>query len=248
LRIRDLTKRLIRLHLRTEYQDLVVAMYWRLKNLGSWAYEPECALLPLFIRPGDVVIDLGVNMGQYSSRMAQLVGPTGRVIGFEALESTFRIARRIVGQKNVEIHNIAVSDTSGFVFLSVQHVEGAAINTGVTKVVQEPGSKDDKEVIRVPSARLDDLLSSEDHGIAFVKCDIEGHEVAAIRGGMKVLARDRPVLLVETGGKNFRDITALLGPLGYIPKRLGPRKTLQEVKGEVSGTRNVFFVPLNAKW
>ena len=73
--------------------DATTVMYWRWQNFVEADYEPECALLERFIRPGDLVVDLGVNYGQYAARMARLVGTSGQVVGFEAVPATRRIAQ-----------------------------------------------------------------------------------------------------------------------------------------------------------
>ena len=243
MNIKRLAKKLIRDNLTPELEEKIVVGYWRFKNRLPMDYEPEIRVLSRFIGKGDTVIDLGVNMGQYSSRMARLVGPSGRVIGFEALPSTYRLAQRIITRTNVDLYNIAVSDTHGSVTLAVSHEEGNGINRGVTRVVRDSHGEDGSSSVSVVSAPLDDTLDNRHKYVAFIKCDIEGHEVPAFRGGMKLLARDRPVLLVETGGTNFRELVAMLAPLGYQPKRLGPRGMLDALEGEMAEVGNVFFIP-----
>src|SRR6185312_12382199 len=58
--------------------------------------EPEFDLLPQLVRPGSVVIDVGANIGHYTLRLAQLVGPEGRVYAFEPMPKTFDLLCRNV--------------------------------------------------------------------------------------------------------------------------------------------------------
>src|SRR6266581_7664130 len=53
--------------------------------------EPEYAILPTLISVGDWVIDVGANVGHYTKRLSELVGPTGRVIAFEPVPETFAL-------------------------------------------------------------------------------------------------------------------------------------------------------------
>jgi FkbM family methyltransferase len=242
VKIKRLAKELIRDHFTPGQEESLTVGYWRVKNFLSADYEPECRVLSRFIRKGDIVIDLGVNMGQYASRMARLVGPAGRVIGFEALPSTYRLAQRIITHANVELHNVAVSDRRGSVAMSTWIDEGNVINRGMTRVVEDPEAAI-ANTVTVASELLDEAVQALNQHVTFIKCDIEGHEVPAFRGGMKLLVRDTPVLLVETGGTKFRDLAALLSPLGYRAERLGSNGALETLEGEMTEVANVFFLP-----
>ncbi len=245
--IKHFAKRVISDHLTPEQEEGLVVRYWRFKNFVTADYEPECRVLARFISEGDTVLDLGVNMGQYASRMSRLVGKTGRVIGFEALPSTFRLAQRILTMPNVQLRNVAVSDRRGSLTMVTSLNEYDGINTGLTKVVGEDETAPVGHTVTVASEKLDEVLDHLDDRITFVKCDIEGHEVQAFRGGMNMLERDRPVLLVETGGKRFRELGVLLGRLGYRAMRLATNGNLASVEGEMAESSNVFFLSSGAR-
>src|SRR5262249_20015555 len=66
--------------------------------------------------------------------------------------------------------------------------------------------------------RLDSLLPRGPR-VAFVKCDVEGHELAVLRGAVALLRRDHPVILVEIEQRHqkedIRDTFEHLIRLGY---------------------------------
>jgi FkbM family methyltransferase len=75
--------------------------------------EKEFAIVDRLISPGDWVLDIGANIGQYTKRFSELVGDAGRVIAFEPVPDTFELLTANVQrfrQKNVTLFNAAASD------------------------------------------------------------------------------------------------------------------------------------------
>jgi hypothetical protein len=70
--------------------------------------------------------------------------------------------------------------------------------------------------IAVPARTLDSLTTAKTD---FVKIDVEGHEASVVAGGLTLLERDRPMLLIEAEERHhsgsLRALEALLSPLGY---------------------------------
>jgi len=222
----------------------IVAAYWRLRNSLPGSYEPERERLGHFVRPEDWVVDVGVNMGQYASRLLRLVGKKGKVFGFEAATETFQIARCILRNPAMELRKEALGDVTGTVLLGLYGGESGMIEHGLSRIVSAP----DPKMMRtesVPCLRLDDVLAQRPRTISFIKCDVEGFEVHVLRGGQRLIENDRPVLLVEisTSG-NYCEIMTLLMPLGYVPYQLTAERTWREVaRYEESWTNNFLLVP-----
>jgi FkbM family methyltransferase len=214
--------------------------YWRWQNARNAPYEPECALLSRFIRGGDLVVDLGVNFGQYAARMARLVGPQGRVVGFEPVPAAFAIARRVVRSPQVEIHGVAVSDHDGYVEVTLRADDDGVPNFGLSTVTA--GASVGGQTIRVGSCRLDTWFKDRTQPVAFVKCDIEGHELEALAGGLELIKADRPAMLVESVRGNRPALHALLAPFGYTFRELDTSGALRPV-GAGAGGDNVLLVP-----
>lgn len=145
--------------------------------------ERDVRFVQQYLRPGEVVVDVGANIGVVTLAASVAVGPTGRVIAIEPHPETAGHLRGNIAfndARNVEVHNVAVGCADGTVGFSSR---GA----------------DDKNCVRwtrgdiqVPISRLDRLLA----GVATIhllKVDVEGYEKFVFEGGTSVLARTRCV-------------------------------------------------------
>ena len=176
------------------------------------------------LRPGDVVIDPGANIGYFAAECLGLVGRTGRVVSLEPSNTAYGILRENNPSPppNWTIEQAALTDHTGeMTFYDTPRVitRGFACLEGVF----EPKDRVPHQV-RVLS--LDDYCAS--HGItriAFLKLDIEGSELKALHGATRLL-RERAIstILVETSLEahlrpNAEAIDALLRSSGYRSHR-----------------------------
>jgi FkbM family methyltransferase len=181
------------------------AVLWRIgRARGELAY----AVVEALVEPGAAVVDVGANWGRFTARMARLVGRDGRVHSFEPSpaqrERLEQIAR---GRPQVKLHGIGLSD----------HLRHAALRSD-----DSPGSAHGRVSLdggqeAIVLARLDETIPPGD-AISFIKCDVEGHELPALRGAAGTLERWKPAILVEIEvrhGGSVEDTAALLEPLGY---------------------------------
>jgi FkbM family methyltransferase len=156
-------------------------------------YEAGISLLSEIVRPGDAVIDIGANQGLYSYYLSQLVGPAGKVYAFEPIPYNLRILARIAhGRSNIIVRPVGCgeqNETTEF-FIPISHrapIGGWAHRKA--SVDKGPG-----EIVRANIIRLDDEITKP---ISFIKCDIEGAELFALKGASKILERWRPTVICE---------------------------------------------------
>lgn len=189
--------------------------YWRLNIEKVDSILLQIALEQ--IRRGDVVWDIGANVGLFSFAAGALAGPEGRVLAVEPDMDLVRLLRRSCGLKenaklNVDVLAAAVSDTPGIARFNIAE-RGRAANylDGVWASTQTGGVR---EVQLVPTVTLDSLL---DHFAAprFVKIDIEGAEHLALRGAKRLLAEIQPVILCEVTAQRSMEVARLLEMYGY---------------------------------
>jgi FkbM family methyltransferase len=132
------------------------------------------------LRPGDVFIDVGANIGYYSLCASRIVGPTGRVVAIEASESIYASLQRhieINAATNVRPVRCAVSDVAGE--LSV--FRGPDSNLGSTSTFRTEETSEFEGTVQ--SAPLGDLLKLEEiKGARLIKIDVEGAEWAVAKG------------------------------------------------------------------
>ena len=156
--------------------------------------EPEIALLPSLLAPGDWALDIGANVGHYTLAMAALVGARGRVLAVEPISETFDLLTSNVlasGYGNVSALNVAASAVDGLVSMQVPKYGNGRIEDYYLAHIAAHG---DRNVLCV---RLDSLPYAR--RIAVVKIDAEDHEISVLQGMTQLLARDRPTLIVESG-------------------------------------------------
>ncbi len=171
------------------------------KSRWLGTYEPELqAALRQFLRPGSTVYDVGANIGYISLLMAHNVGPGGKVFAFEALPvNVERIQQNMALNKltNVTIISAAVMDKNGPVTFYVHD------SVGMGKAAGSIGRREEqyKAEITVPALSLDEFVYEQGNPPPdAVKMDIEGGEVLALPGMIRLLRAAHPILFLELHG------------------------------------------------
>lgn len=163
--------------------------------------EPISKLFSAIIHRGDLIMDIGANVGYFSILGSRLTGPKGTVHAFEASPTTARhlkiAERNPVG--NIKIHPVAVSDHCGQVEFSL----GPADHSGVSSI-RPLGSKESIRV-EVPCVAIDDYFADLER-VKLIKIDVEGAEMMALRGMKKLLNRKHPYVILEMTDKFLRDL------------------------------------------
>jgi FkbM family methyltransferase len=154
--------------------------------------EPELQqALEQLLKPGDLFLDVGASIGFFTVIAARLVGPDGRVVAIEpspAAVSALRHNVTLNSFTNVEVHTLALSDTSG----TGTFAEGGKLVWG--QVTSKDGGAEGNVVLTT----LDELVLRHDLRPNVVKMDIEGAETDALRGASETLESIRPIVLCET--------------------------------------------------
>jgi FkbM family methyltransferase len=166
------------------------------------------------VRAGGVVWDVGANVGFYSLIASRLVG-SGEVVAFEPLPDNQEAIRRNLALNeidNVRLVAVALSDAEGEAELEIH----ASPTWAKLDTSGDTTFKRDTAVSgRVPvSVSTLDLQLASFAAPDLVKMDIEGAEVAALRGASKLLSEHRPTLICELHGTNAA-VVELLEAHGY---------------------------------
>jgi len=170
------------------------------RKLAAATPEPEMAVLRHLLPPGGCALDLGANFGLYTRFLAEAVGPTGSVHAVEPVPAMYAVLRsnvRRLGLSNVQTLPVAVSDVARTVMMTVPRYASGGSNFYEARV-GVGGGRTGRTVL-VSSGRLDDLFGHLSH-VDAVKCDVEGHELAVLRGAAELIRRHHPAWLVEVSG------------------------------------------------
>ena len=184
--------------------------HWKHVRDLKTATEPEESKIKSLILPGQTVLDIGANFGVFTKLFSQLVGPQGSVISFEPVPQTYRTLAAGVEHLrlgNVQALNKAVSDRVGTATMAVpQYKDSSGENLYESHIV----SPDSEGAFTVETITVDSLHLKE---VNFIKIDVEGHEIAVLRGSMETLKRFHPTLMVEVSSAGTTDL--LCGELDY---------------------------------
>jgi FkbM family methyltransferase len=203
------------------------------RKIRSGAYDvPEIALLSDVVRRGDTVVDVGANYGLYSFHLARLVGESGRVVAFEAAPSTAlalgRVLRALGVEPRIRLVQKAVGETAGQLRLAIPRRADGSTESGLAWIVPSETEVPAGDTVDVAVASLDDEVGQEGE-IAFMKIDVEGADLHALRGAVTIIARDAPTILVEVSppllarqGVRPADIDEFFDRRGYATYRFEP--------------------------
>lgn len=169
------------------------------------------------VRPGAVVYDIGANIGFFSLLSARLTGSAGRVEAFEPVpdsSASVRANAALNGFSTITVHDAAVSDRCGVGELLLP------AEAGWSHLTDRGRHPDTRRALRVRLITLDEEIAAG----AFpppdvVKIDVEGSEVAVLRGLATTLRSRDVTVICELHGMNA-ELVELMHGLGYSLQNL----------------------------
>jgi FkbM family methyltransferase len=179
-----------------EYID--VNGYKMLAGKGDWLhfqytgeYEPlTTKLLSDIIKPGDVVVDVGANIGYYTLLFSRLVGNAGKVYAFEPDPTNYGYLLKNIelnGYKNIIAEQKAASDVSGKIRLFLHET-----NPGGHTITN---AYDGLKSIDVKCVTLEKYFNGHMRKPIFIKIDVEGAEDRVLRGAGDIVDGKTGLLL-----------------------------------------------------
>jgi FkbM family methyltransferase len=205
-----------------KYLSLVSDIYIRMVRAGLMRKKyPELFYLKEIVKPGFVCVDIGANVGYYSSFLSVFAGRKGKVLAVEPVALFAQIFRRNTahfGLENITLYETALGGENGKVLMGTPVIDGV-LRHGLTSVVA-PEEAVGLFTYEVPLQVPDELFANLTR-FDFLKCDVEGYEVYLFPHFMKTLERFKPLIQIEISTRENREkILHLLSPLGYVPQKL----------------------------
>jgi len=236
--------------LRLDLQDLEQR---KIFFFGHYHERYEAKIIESLLDKDEVFWDVGANIGYFTLVAAAVLKNRGQIVSFEPGRTAFaRLQDNIALNPfhNIIIYKLAVTDKSGE---AVLYLSGEVADSGAN--LYRPGSEQASQekctTVSLDQFRGEQGLRSPD----FLKMDVEGAELAALRGAEHILAHSRPLLLLEMEEKTLKaagaDKAALANLLqghGYQAAflRKGRWYATREVEG-VKGRNILWFDPASPK-
>jgi len=210
------------------------------RGLFPETYEPAlCDFLRANIKPGDICLDVGAHVGIYALLLARWSAPNGHVFAFEPNPATravleSNLSRNPEGERVTMIAQ-GISDHAGDATFYGAGIEGFS-RLGAP-------NRDRRETHRsfvVPLTTIDRFCARYWLRPDWILIDIEGYEVAALRGALRTLAIGTTKFIVEfhpslwgESGTSRHEFIRLLEELRLRPRALSGQSDLWRENGQV---------------
>lgn len=204
-----------------------------------------------------VVLDIGANIGLVSVPIAKYIANrSGIVHAFEPLESNckqLKINKDINKLNNIVIHPYALGDKDGEAMMGRSFkYNPIGAKTGSMAIIGDRTSElkiDSDEIFKARIKRLDDVYKDEKiDTCSLIKLDVEGYEIAGIKGGINFIKEYRPAIIgefssfwIKYNGYSMQEAYALLKPLGYMVYQIRKNKLI-ELQEEPPYIENIVFI------
>lgn len=172
-----------------------------IQSCGAFS-RPELQMILGYIKAGDTVLDIGAHIGTFSVPLKKAIGPDGRLFAFEANPETFKLLMKNIADNNIDVQaiNKGVSAQSGTLYLRAKNLnaragkseQDAPINSGADYLTAAPDNSD--SAIEIELVKIDDVVTGP---VNFIKIDIEGMELSALRSAEKLIDQHRPIIYSE---------------------------------------------------
>ncbi len=180
--------------------------------------EPAAAAMLSLLRPGDVAIDGGANIGLFTLMAAARVGGGGRVVACEPSPTTMALLRDNVALNAygwVDLREVALAERPGRLRMRV-FTPGSGFSSFA------PADTSAGTQVDVAVATLDEVAGDLLERTSLVKLDVEGAELLALKGAPRLLEQARPDFIVELEpehlerqGGSIGAVQALFEDAGY---------------------------------
>ena len=187
------------------------------------------------IRPGDVVLDIGANIGAHTLRLAEAVGPAGKVIAVEPAAYAFRRLMQLLGD-NPPLASVVVPKQMLLSSPERQALPAAiysrwSLAAGGAEPRHEVHEGIAEATLGAEVRTLDQLVAEVGlTRVDFIKIDVDGWEVDVFRGARDVLTRFKPTILMELApyvlaehGRGTDELLGILTDAGYSFAELSQR-------------------------
>ena len=186
------------------------------RNIHGTKFEDDVYVLDKLFSKGSTCIDIGANYGRFTLVMSRLVGANGQIYSFEPGQYSYKVLSSAVKfhrLKNVILVKKALSDKEGTTELMTPVKKTKKLGHALAYLKCD--HKGESIAEKIETTTLDKYFFKENiKRIDFIKCDIEGAELLALRGARDVIVRYKPIMLCEVS------VLALKEKFNSVPKQI----------------------------
>ena len=165
------------------------------------------------VRKGDMIIDIGANLGYYTKIFSRATGNEGIVWAVEPVPLYREIlTKNIAGVSNIIILPYALGEKESVEYMGIPG--NKPYRHGLTRILTA-AEKDENSSLRVEVKTPSALFGNLDK-VDYIKCDIEGYENRVMPGFIDIIKQFRPVMQIEVVPENRRLINDMLFKEGYL--------------------------------
>jgi FkbM family methyltransferase len=192
------------------------------EHKGYWFYRKnrernEMIAFGCLLSPGAHVLEVGGHIGFTSLYFASLVSPSGKVIVFEPGPNNLEYIRSNIGNSNsILLEAVGCSDQDGESVLYIDNLTGQNNSLvfgfeGLTANAQAaPGVQVETKPVSISTIKIDTYCEQSAYHPDFIKIDVEGHELAVLRGAEQLLSSANPPMLMVEVQADHQEIFAML--------------------------------------
>jgi FkbM family methyltransferase len=230
------------------YLKLLAISFQKLYKTGRLSVDyQDIYFLKYLIRPGDYCIDIGAHLGYFTIELSRLATSNGHVYAIEPMSKFFNTLKGIVESKkisNVTLFQYAMGGDTGFVEMGIPKVNNMK-KFAYARVIRSSTFLEYVESEQVKNAYGDELFQSVTR-LDFIKCDVEGLELAVFRSFLEIIRKHRPIILCELGDPQERKrLLDLLSTYSYRLFYLKDKKLKRlETDSDIRPvSHNHYFIP-----
>ena len=226
------------------YLRVVSALFFLMYRLnllkGQTAFDYHYFVKKI-IKEGDVVIDLGANLGYYSRIFSKLVGISGTVYCVEPVE----LYRSILKKNCKHCGNLVILPYAVGANDNEEIKMGIPVTHGYFSHGRTCVLKENKKCLMTFNAtvKTPDSLFPNLKRLDYLKCDIEGYESIAIPLFQNILRNFNPVLQIEIAKQNRKQLVRFLAGMNYIAGEVRGKRIYLLSNPALDATGDFIFIP-----
>ena len=200
------------------YLRLLAGSFQNLYKTGRLGIDyQDIYFLKNLVREGDYCIDIGAHLGYFTVELSRLAGGSGHVYAIEPMSKFYNTLKGVIANRkpgNVTLYQYAMGGETEFVEMGIPKVDNVK-KFAYARIMRTSTFLEYVESEKVKNVSGDELFRKLPR-VDFIKCDVEGLEVAVFQTFLESIDKHRPIILCELGDPQERKrLLDLFSPFGY---------------------------------